>query len=149
MPPLILQSRGGPLPPTPPGPMWPRGGTGERRTRPRSPTGFPPSDWAGEMLGALPPILQAPEGPSGVGAPPPSKPPLRGTGPLQPPHLLPSYSHVLPGCSGVPPVPLGTEAHHQCQAVALAVGRHILQVLPCRQIDSTPTNYSEAEYYIS
>ena len=55
----------------------------------QEPSRFPGPDWTGEMLGAPhPPSSGPPRVPPGVGIPPLSQPPLRGTCPAQPPLLL-------------------------------------------------------------
>ena len=136
-PPLLFSPR---LPPMPLRPTRPGGALGGRRTWPRSPAGFPGPDWAGEMLGMLPPDppsprgslqawepLPAPSHPSGV----PVLSGLHFSSPLTSPY-------VLPGCSGVPPISLGIEVPHQHPAGALVLGRHKLCVFPCRHLDSTP-----------
>ena len=63
--------------------------------------------------------------------PPRSQPHLRGTGPVQPPLLLPLQSpHVLPVRWGVLSISLGIGVPHQRLAGALVVGRRELCVFP-------------------
>ena len=95
------------------------------------------ADWAGETLGALPPIL-APEGPSWHGNPSPFQATPQGHWtclvfisplPSVPPCPTGSFgcSFRLLGCQGPP---------HQHPTGALIVGRHELHIFPCRQLDS-------------
>ena len=103
------------LPPMPLGPMRPGGGLGGWSNECGSPAGFPGPDWAGEMLGVLPPILQAPRGPSRHGNPYPLPATPQGhrsclvstsPPPSVPPHPTGSLcgSSRLLGHQGPPPV---------------------------------------------
>lgn len=77
-----------------------------------------PANWAGETLGALPPI-QAPEGPSMRGNT--SGPPVVSSLHFSPPES----PHILPVRFGVPPISLGVEVPHQRLAGVLVVGRRV------------------------
>ena len=89
-----------------------------------------PANWAGEMLGVLPPD-PSPQGPSRCGNPSPLSATPQGAGPVWHPFLLPLQSpHILPVCLGVLPISLGAGVPHQRPAGALVVGRHELHVFP-------------------
>ena len=91
----------------------------------REPSRLPGANWAGQTLGTLPPPqhpslcrslqawapLPSPSHPSGA----PVLSSLHFSSPLTAPHILPS-------CSGVPPIFLGIEVPHHSVAAALGCG---------------------------
>ena len=114
-----------------------KGGLLQRRTRPRSPAGFPGPDWSGETLGTLPPDPLSHRGPlqaweSLLSPSHTTRTPVLSSLHFYFPLTLP---HVLPIGSGVPPFSLGIEVPHQHPAGTLVVGKCKLRVLPRCHLD--------------
>ena len=100
------------LPPTPSVPSLLEGALVGRGSGPGSQQAPGGPRWAGETLAMLRfdplPSHRPPHPPSGVGSLLLPQPPLRGTGPVPPPLLLPPCSTPHPTRSlGVPPIPSG------------------------------------------
>ena len=104
-------------------------------TWPRSQAGFLGRLGKGNAR-CTPPCSKPSRVPPGMGTPPPSKPPLRGAGPVWSPllpHLSPPTSY--PVTWGFLP---GVKVPHQHPAGSRVVGRHEFHIFPHRYLDSTP-----------